>query len=113
MPTFTPPPGYTRIKVVKSFEELVSTPFGSGVNALCWERTLAGDFGEVVQRVGGEGIATLDEARLGALGLSAAGRAAVTVLLEDLRLLGDLGLSPVLDCIRSYPRDEDAGPVRT
>jgi len=114
MPTFTPPPGYTRIKVVKSFEELVSTPFGSGVNALCWERTLAGDFGEVVERLGeGEGIATLDKARLGALGLSAAGRAAVTVLLEDLRLLGDLGLSPILDCIRSYPRDDDAGPVRT
>jgi len=114
MPTFTPPPGYTRIKVVKSFEELVSTPFGNGVNALCWERTLAGDFGEVVERLGeGEGIATLDEARLGALGLSAAGRAAVAVLLEDLRLLGDLGLSPILDCIRSYPRDDDAGPVRT
>ena len=74
MPTFTPPPGYTRIKVVKSFGELVSTPFSNGVNALCWERTLAGDFGEVVERVGGEGIATLDAARLTALHLTAAGR---------------------------------------
>ena len=113
MPTFTPPSGYTCVKIVKSFEELVATPFGGGVNALCWERTLPGDFGEVVQQVRGEGIATLDAARLAALGMSAAGRAAVDVLLEDLRRLGDLGLSPVLDCIRSYPRDEDAGPVRT
>jgi len=35
---FTPAPGYTCIKVVKSFGGLVATPFGGGVNALCWER---------------------------------------------------------------------------
>ena len=114
MPTFIPPPGYTRIKVVKSFEELVSTPFCGDVNALCWERTLTGDFGEVVERLGGdEGMDTLDAARLDALRLGAAGRIAADAMIEDLRLLGDLGLSPVLDCIRGYPRDEDAGPVRT
>ncbi len=114
MPAFTPPPGYSRIKAVKSFAELVSTPFGGGVNALCWERTLAGDFGEIVERLGSdEGMATLDEARLGELGLSAAGRAAADAMINDLRRLSDLGLAPVLDCIRSYPRDDDSGPVRT
>ena len=114
MPAFTPPPDYTRIRVVKSFAELVSTPFRDGVNALCWERTLAGDFGEIVERLGSDdGMTSLDAARLGALHLSPAGQIAADVMSNDLRLLGDLGLSPVLDCIRNYPCDEDAGPVRT
>lgn len=38
MTPFTPHPGYARINVVKSFAELVATPFAGGVNALCWER---------------------------------------------------------------------------
>lgn len=114
MSTFSPPSDYPRIKVVKNFAELVSTPFSGGVNALCWERTFAGDFGEIVQRLGSdEGMTTLDGARLTALRLSEAGRIAADTMIEDLRLLGDLGLSPILDCIRSYPRDDDAGPVRT
>ena len=92
MPSFTPPPGYTRVKVVKSFDELVTTPFVGGVNALCWERTLAGDFGEVVERLGvSEGNTTLDDARLDGLRLSVAGRAAVDILLEDQRLLRERG----------------------
>ena len=114
MPPFTPPPSYTRIKVVKSFEELVTTPFGGGVNALCWERTLAGDFSEVVERLGvSEGMTTLDDSRLNGLHLSAAGRAAVDILLEDQRLLRVRGLEPVLDCIHGYPRDEEQEVVRT
>ena len=114
MTPFTLPPGYTRIKVVDSFDELVTTPFGSGVNALCWPRTLPGDFGEVVKHLGtGEGIITLDEAQLRNLSVSAAGRVAINILLEDQRLLRERELAPVLNCIHSYPRDEDAGPVPT
>ena len=114
MTPFALPAGYARIKTVNSFHELVSTPFADGVNALCWPRPLAGDFGEVVERVGtGEGIVTLDEARLGGLSVSAAGRVAVAVLLEDLRRLRECERDPVLNCIHDYPRDEDAGPVRT
>ena len=114
MTSFTLPPGYTRIKVVESFQELVSTPFGGGVNALCWRRTLPGGFGEVVERLGtGDGIVTLDEARLRSLPVSAAGRVAIDILLEDQRLLRERDLDPVLNCIHGYPRDEDAGPVRT
>jgi hypothetical protein len=112
--SFAPPSGYARIKIVQSFEELATTPFGDGVNAFCWPRTLPGDFGEVVERLGtGEGITTLDEARLRTLRLSVAGRTAVEILLEDQRLLRARGLAPVLDCIHGYPRDEDAGPVPT
>ena len=114
MISFTPPSGYTRIKVVKSFDELVATPFRNGVNALCWERTLTGDFSEVVERLGvSGGITTLDDSRLNRLHLSAAGRAAVDILLEDQRLLRARGLEPVLDCIRGYPRDEEPEVVRT
>lgn len=108
------PPGYTRIKRVHSFEELVSTPFANGVNALCWERALPGDFGEVVAAVGGgEGIVTLDEERLRALPLSEAGRMASEALLADLRLLRERELDPVLNCIHGYPRDESPEVVRT
>lgn len=114
MTSFTPPAGYTRIKVAGSFAELLATPFADGVNALCWPRTLTGDFGEVVRLLGaGEGIATLDEARLRSLPVSAAGRDAIEKLLEDLRLLRTHDREPVLNCVHNYPRDEDAGPVPT
>ena len=108
------PSGYPRINWVPSFHELVTTPFENGVNALCWARTLPGDFSEVVSQLGGNGgITTLDEERLEGLTLSAAGRVAVGILLEDQRLLREQGLSPILDCIQSYPREEEPGAVRT
>ncbi len=114
LPAFTPPPGYARIQVVGSFEELVTTPFAGGVNALCWPRLLSGDFGEVVAQLGvGEGIVTLDDARLRKLALSDAGRASVEVLLADQQRLREIERDPVLNCIHGYPRDEEPGPVRT
>jgi hypothetical protein len=114
MTSFTLPPGYARIKVVQSFDELVTAPFECGVNALCWQRTLAGNFSEVVEHLGvSEGIATLDDSRLRSLPVSAAGRAAIDILLEDQRLLRERNLDPLLNCIHSYPRDEDPGPVPT
>jgi hypothetical protein len=93
---------------------LVATPFAGGVNALCWERTLPGDFGEVVALLGaGEGIVTLDEARLRGLPASAAGRSAIDQMLADLRLLRARDLDPGLNIIHGYPRDEEPGPVAT
>ena len=110
----TLPPDYPRIRTVESFHELLATPFADGVNALCWPRTLAGDFGEVVERLGvSEGIATLDEAWLLSLPVSAAGRIAIAILLEDQRLLRAHDRDPVLNCIHGYPRDAAAGPVPT
>ena len=108
------PLAYFRVRIVHSFDELITTPFEDGVNAVCWERSLPGDFEEVVSRVGEtEGITTLDEARLNALPLSAAGRAAVAVLIEDLQRLRAHGLEPSLDCIAAYARCEDDTPVPT
>ena len=114
MTPFTRPPGYTRIKVVDSFHELITTPFGSSFNAFCWKRKLPGNFSEVVEHLGAsDGITTVEDSRLLALPMSAAGRVAIEALLIDQRLLRDHGLAPVLDCIHCYPRDEDPGPVAT
>jgi hypothetical protein len=111
---FNLPAGYPRIKRVKSFQELVTTPFADGVNALCWERTLPGDFGEVVAQLGVHaGIAAIDDAQLLALPVSAAGRLAIEVLLEDQRLLRQHGVAPVLNCFLGYPRDENPEVVPT
>jgi hypothetical protein len=114
MTAFALPADYTRILRVNSFHELVTTPLDGGVNALCWQRTLPGDFGEVVACLAaGEGITTIDESQLEGLAVSAAGRVAIEVLLQDQRLLRDRGYDPVLDCVNGYLRDEDPGPVPT
>jgi hypothetical protein len=105
---------YARIRRVGSFEELVGTPFAEGVNALCWEREIPGDYAEVVRLLGGgEGIVGVDEERLRALPVSEAGQVAVERLVEDLRLLREQGLAPELNIIHGYPRDEEPEGVRT
>jgi hypothetical protein len=104
----TPPIDYWRIKWVHSFQELVTTPLENGVNALCWQRTLPGNFAEIVAHlVVDEDITCLDAERLNALPVSDEGRVAIAILLEDQRLLREHGLLPNLDCIVAYPRDED------
>lgn len=118
MSSFSPPSDHSRIKFVKSFEELVTTSFADGVNALCWERELPGDFREVanvLMEAGevGEGITTLDEGVLERLNVSAAGRTAIEVLLEDQRKLRERDLDPVLDCVNGYLHDASEGPMRT
>jgi len=108
------PPDFDCIKVVHSFEELASTPFGNGVNAFCWPRVLAGDFVEVVEKIGsGDGITLLDESFLQGLPLSHAGIVAVNEMLQDDRLLSGLGLDPVLNCIHTYPSDDNADSIST
>ena len=114
MTPFPLPSGYTRIKLVNSFDELVTAQFLDGINALCWSRTLPGDFGDVVAHLGhGEGILALDEVMLLALPVSAAGRIAIEILLTDLQRLRAHDRDPVLNCIHNYPRDEAPGPVPT
>lgn len=112
----TLPTDNPRVRRVHSFHELVTARFSAGVNAICWERSLQGDYAEVVSQLGpnqDEAIVTLDETRLRALRLSPAGLVAVKQMLADLRLLRDQELEPVLNCIHGYPRDEEPGPVPT
>ncbi len=114
MTSFSTPSDYPRLRFVRSFHELATTPFSNGVNALCWPRTLTGDFAEIVAKLGaGDGIVTLDEPRLSLLEVSAAGRVAIEFMLDDLRRLREHGLDPALNCIHGYPRDEEPGPVAT
>ncbi len=104
----------TRIATVDAFEALLSTPFADGVNAIRWTRALPGNFGEVAAALGsGEGIETLDRARLEALELSPAGRVACDVMLADLDRLRAHGLEPELNCIHGYPEDDPASVVPT
>ena len=111
---FSPPSGYSGVGVVDSFEALVTTPFGAGVNALCWPRELAGDFAGVVAQLDIRAASGLvGEATLRSLPLDDAGRAAVEIVLEDVRLLRAHGREPVVDCLRGYLRDDEASIVPT
>lgn len=101
---------------VQSFSELMSRPFSDvdGINALCWPRTLHGDFGEVARALApGEGLVAVDDAMLRSLSLSAAGRVAADAMRADMRALDELGRDPVLNCITSYARDERGLPIAT
>jgi hypothetical protein len=114
MTPFPRPADNPRIRRVLSFDELVTTRFANGVNALCWPRKLPGDFAEIARLLAGpRGIVTLEEDDLAALPVSAGGRMAIDVMLEDQRQLRARGLDPVLDYIDGYLRDATDCPVPT
>jgi hypothetical protein len=96
-----------QIRCVSNFEELVSTPFDGAMNAICWSRTLTGDFGEIVHKLAlNENIRVLDEKDLLALRLSDEGKLAREILLHDCKLLKVYGAAPMLNVIRCYDRDD-------
>jgi len=96
-----------QIRCVGNFEELVSIPFYGAMNAICWSRTLTGDFEEIINKVDlNENIRVLDEEDLLALVLSEEGRLAREMLLHDLKLLKAYGAAPMLNVIRCYDRDD-------
>lgn len=108
---FDTDPVYDRVQIVSSFEELVSTRFCGGVNALCWRRSLPGDFGEIVKQLAcGKGINAIEEPALLALSLSDAGKIARDILIADQRILRAHGLEPALNCIDGYDAI-DSGPL--
>ena len=106
--------GQPRVRLVRSFEELRTTRFADGVNALCWERTLTGDYAEVIAKLGpGEGITPLEDERIRALELTPAGKLAAEAMLADQQLLRDHDLAPSLNCVYDCVRGSDAGTVPT
>ncbi len=106
--------GSPRVRQVQSFEELRSTCFADGVNALCWERTMPGDYAEVIAKLGpGEGIVVLEDERIRSLDLTPAGQLAAEAMLADQKLLRDHDLVPSLNCVYDCVRGFDAGTVPT
>jgi len=92
---------------VTNFQDLIATPFHGAMNAVCWTRTLTGDFFDIVNKVAlNENIAVLEEEELRQFQLSKQGELAREVLLHDLKLLKAHGASPVLNVIRCYERDD-------
>ena len=95
------------IHCVKSFQELVSTPFHGDINAMCWERKLIGDFSEIIKKVELiENIVELSKEELYEMQLSEQGQMARNILLNDLELLKAYGASPILNLIKYYERDD-------
>jgi hypothetical protein len=95
---------------VTNFDTLVATPFEGAMNAICWTRTLTGDFAEIVNKITlSENILVLEPELLGELELSEQGQLARDILLHDLKLLTAHGAAPTLNLIRCYERD-DAHP---
>lgn len=108
------PIDYPRVRYVHSLDELVSTAMTDGINALCWLRTLEGDFAEIIKHLTVErGITTLDAESLRALPLSAAGKTALECMLSDQQQLQQYGFDPVLDCIHGYVGHEPHSILRT
>jgi hypothetical protein len=93
---------------VHDAETLLATPFANGKNALCWTRTLAGDFAAIAAHFAPrQGRRPIEAAELRRLPASPAVRTAIDTLLADLAALHAAGHEPSLECLRDYPRDPD------
>lgn len=103
-----------QIGVVFTFSELVNTDFQGAMNAICWERNLAGDFEEIVSKLQlKENITEISVEDLLSLNLSEKGNSAREVILTDLQLLTDFGESPSLNLLKNYGRDDEFDFIST
>ena len=97
-----------QIQQVNSFQELVNTPFQGNVNAISWNRTLQGDFAEIVKQFKfADNMKTIHPEELLELQLSQQGQLAREILLNDLKMFEAHGAAPVLNLIKNYERDEE------
>jgi hypothetical protein len=95
-----------QIQYVSNFQDLVSTPFQGDINAICWTRSLSGDFAEIVRKlVPKENMCELELEDLLALALSDEGKLARDILIQDMKLLETHGASPILNIIKCYERE--------
>ncbi|HIC8808354.1 TPA: DUF1826 domain-containing protein [Elizabethkingia anophelis] len=103
-----------QVGVVSTFSELVNTDFQGNMNALCWNRSLDGDFKEIVTKLQlKENITEISIEDLLALQLSEKGSAAREIILNDLQLLTDFGASPSLNLLKLYERDDEFDFIST
>ena len=96
-----------QIQYVSNFQDLVSTPFQGDINAICWTRSLSGDFAEIVRKLAPkENMCELEVEDLLALALSDEGKLARDILIQDMKLLETYGASPILNIIKCYERED-------
>jgi hypothetical protein len=101
------PQAENQVRYVMNFQDLISTPFGGVINAICWTRELIGDFSEIVKKVGQNGnIAVIEQEELCEFQLSEQGKLAREILLNDLKALKAHGASPILNVINYYDQDD-------
>lgn len=100
------PPNQITIQLITNFNDLVNTPLNGNTNFLCWERTLIGDYHEIIQKcTSTENITVIEPEHLRNLNLTAAGQLARNTILNDFQLLSDYGAAPTLNIIKNYDRD--------
>lgn len=103
-----------QIKTVLTFKELVETEFQGDNNAICWQRNMVGDFGEIVSKIElKDNITEVSVEDLENLTLSDNGQLAREIIINDLQLLTDFGASPSLNLLKSYERDDEFNFIST
>lgn len=103
-----------QIGVVSTFSELINTSFQGAVNAICWHRTVTGDFNEIVSKLQlKENVTEVSTEDLLALQLSAKGHMARGIILNDFKLLTDFGALPSLNLLKNYERDDEFDFIST
>lgn len=104
----------SQIKLVSNFEELVNIDFQDNINAIGWQRDLAGDFGEIVSKLKlKENITEISFDDLLKLQLSEQGNIAREIIINDIQLLTEFGASPSLNLLKKYDRDEEFDFIST
>jgi hypothetical protein len=103
-----------QVGMVSTFDELINKRFEGAMNAICWHRNLVGDFKEIVSKLQlKENVTDISVEDLLVLPLSQEGSIARELILNDLKLLVDLGASPTLNLLKNYERDEELDFIST
>lgn len=97
---------------VSSFEELIAVQFIGPVNAARWNRSIEGDYKELVDKLTLYGdITEVDCDDLLELTLSPAGITARDQVLADFQVLEEHGAAPSINLLRCYERDPSFFPT--
>lgn len=103
-----------QLSVVSHFSDLIHCNFKGQMNAVCWSRDLVGDFKEIVDQLElKDNITEISAEDLLALHLSEQGIFARDIILKDLQLLSDFGVSPSLNLLKHYERDDELDFIAT
>lgn len=105
---------HPQIKNVFKFEDLVNFEFFDGINAICFNRILEGNFAEIVSQLElKDNITEISLDDLLALELSSEGLKARNIMLNDYNLLSDFGASPSINLLKSYEKDNELDFIST